>query len=176
LPEVAGSAGDGGSPILTTMAETLTPEAAPRRLLELSSDARSAVLLDAAGSPAASTEADPERGRALAELARELFETVDRATRDWDPDPPEQIEVQVPGGAVFASRTTRWTLAVVARRAALSSLMLWDLRAVLGELEGGPPIRRSISVDDGGAPEEASEEAAAEESPVPELGPLGDDA
>ena len=59
--------------------------------------------------------------------------------------------MQVPGGAVFASRTPRWTLAVVARRAALSSLMLWDLRAVLGELEGGPPIRRSTSTDDGAA-------------------------
>jgi hypothetical protein len=161
------------------MVETLTPDAAPGRLLELSSDARSAVLLDAAGAPAAWTEADPKLGRALAELARELFETVDRATRDWDPDPPEQIEVQVPGGAVFASRTPRWTLAVVARRAALSSLMLMDLRAVLGELEGGPPIRRSTSADDGGtgAPptEEASEEAAAGESPVPELGAPGDE-
>jgi hypothetical protein len=161
------------------MAETLTPDAAPARLLELSSDARAAVLLDAAGAPAAWTEADAEGGRALAELARELFETVDRATRDWDPDPSEQIEVQVPGGAVFASRTPRWTLAVVARRAALSSLMLWDLRAVLGELEGAPPIRRSTSGDDGAASdtpaEQASEEAAAGESPVPELGARGDE-
>ena len=57
----------------------------------------------------------------------------------------------MPGGAVFASRTPRWTLAVVARRAALSSLMLWDLRAVLGELEGGPPIRRSTSAEEGAA-------------------------
>jgi hypothetical protein len=160
------------------MVETLTPAAAPARLLELSSDARAAVLLDAAGSPAASTEADPERGRALADLTRELFETVDRATRDWDPDPPEQVEVQIPGGAVFASRTPRWTLAVVARRAALSSLMLWDLRAVLGELEGGPPIRRSTSADEGAvatSSEEASEEAAAGELPLPELGPRGDE-
>jgi predicted regulator of Ras-like GTPase activity (Roadblock/LC7/MglB family) len=159
------------------MPETLTPEAAPARLLELSSDARAAVLLDAAGSPVASTEPDKERGRVLSELARELFDTVDRATRDWDPDPPEQIEVQVAGGAVFASRTPRWTLAVVARRAALSSLMLWDLRAVLAELEGGPQIRRSIAAADsteaGG--EAASEEAAAEESPVPELGRREDD-
>jgi hypothetical protein len=80
---------------------------------------------------------------------------------------------------VFASRTPRWTLAVVARRAALSSLMLWDLRAVLGELEGGPPIRRSTSADEGGAgdaSEEVSEEAATEELPVPELGARGDDA
>jgi hypothetical protein len=87
--------------------------------------------------------------------------------------------VQVPGGAVFASRTPRWTLAVVARRAALSSLMLWDLRAVLGELEGGAPIRRSTSGDDGAASgtpaEQASEEAAAGESPVPELGAPGDE-
>ncbi len=155
-----------------------SPPRPPRRAsCELSGDARSAVLLDAAGSPAASTEADPERGRALADLTRELFETVDRATRDWDPDPPEQVEVQVPGGAVFASRTPRWTLAVVARRAALSSLMLWDLRAVLGELEGGPPIRRSTSAEDGaGTPtDEPADEAAAGESPVPELGPSGDD-
>jgi hypothetical protein len=156
------------------MAETLTPEAAPARLCELSSDARVAVLLDAAGSPAASSDADPERARALSDLVRELFETVDRATRDWEPDPPEQIEVQVPGGAVFASRTPRWTLAVVARRAALSSLMLWDLRAVLGELEGGPQIRRSTSADEG-ARGPATEEAAAGDSPVPELGREGDE-
>jgi predicted regulator of Ras-like GTPase activity (Roadblock/LC7/MglB family) len=151
------------------MPATLTPKAAPKRICELSSDARAAVLLDAAGSPAASSVKDRKRARALAELTRELFETVDRATRDWEPDPPEQIEVQVPGGAVFASRTPRWTLAVVARRAALSSLMLWDLRAVLDELEGGPPIRRSISAEEG-APGPASEEVAAGESPVPELG------
>jgi hypothetical protein len=155
------------------MAETLTPEAAPARLCELSGDARVAVLLDAAGSPAGSSEPDRERARALADLTRDLFETVDRATRDWEPDPPEQVEVQVPGGAVFASRTPRWTLAVVARRGALASLMLWDLRAVLGELEGGPPIRRSTSADEG-ATGPATEEAAAGESPVPELGREGD--
>jgi Roadblock/LC7 domain len=151
------------------MAETLTPERAPARLCELSSDARAAVLLDAAGSPAGSSEGDPQRARALADLTRELFEKVDRATRDWKVDPPQQVEVQVPGGAVFASRTSRWTLAVVARRTALSSLMLWDLRAVLGELEGGPSIRISTSADDG-AHEHASDEDVASELPLPELG------
>jgi len=151
------------------MAATLTPEATPGRLLDLSADARAAVLLDAAGSPAGSSETEPGRARALADLTRELFETVDRATRDWDADPPQQVEVQVPGGAVFASRTPRWTLAVVARRGALSSLMLWDLRAVLDELEGGAPIRRSISVEDEPAGP-VTEEEAASESPVPELG------
>ena len=73
----------------------------------------------------------------LAQLARTLFETVDRAHRDMPGGPPEQAEVQVDGGTVYASRTPRWTLAVVARRNALSSLMLMDLRAVLAELDGG---------------------------------------
>lgn len=157
------------------MPETLTPEDAAARLCELSADARSAVLLDAAGAPAGSSEADPERARELGELARELFETVDRATRDWDFDPPEQVEAQVPGGAVFASRTPRWTLVVVARRAALASLMLWDLRAVLGELEGGAPIRRSMgaSEEHRASEEGGSEEDAASGLPLPELGRSG---
>ena len=95
-----------------------------------------------ARSPAAS-EDEHDHAHALGDLARRLFEEVDRATRDWDTEPPEQVEVQMPGGAVFASRTPRWTLAAVAQRGALSSLMLYDLRAMLRELEGGPPISRS---------------------------------
>ena len=75
--------------------------------------------------------------------------------------------MQIPGGAVFASRTPRWTLAAVASRGALSSLMLYDLRAVLGELEGGAADqalgRRS--------PPAADEEHGVERrSPMPELG------
>jgi predicted regulator of Ras-like GTPase activity (Roadblock/LC7/MglB family) len=155
--------------ILTRMADTLTPERAAERLCELSADVRAAVLLDAAGGLAAASEDDRDRARELGELARRLFEEVDRATRDWDTEPPEQVEVQVPGGAVFASRTPRWTLAAVAKRGALTSLMLHDLRAVLGELEGGPRIRRSVSVEDGGSGP-VTEEHAAEELPMPELG------
>jgi hypothetical protein len=151
------------------MAGTLTPDRTAARLCQLSSDARAAVLLDAAGALAGSSNLDPERARKLGDLARELFDTVDRATRDWDADPAEQVEVQVPGGAAFASRTPRWTLAVVARRGALASLMLYDLRAVLGELEGGPAIRVATAAEEG-ARERASEEEAASELPLPELG------
>ena len=114
-----------------------TPERAPDRLCELNADARAAVLLDAAGALASCTDPDRARAEKMAELARELFVAVDSASLA---EPAEQVEVQVPGGAVFASRTPRWTLAVVARRAALSSLILYDLRAVLGELDGGPRI------------------------------------
>jgi hypothetical protein len=151
------------------MADMLTPERAGERLRELSADVRAAVLLDAAGSLAGAGVDDREQAQTLAELARRLFEEVDRATRDWDTEPPEQVEVQVPGGAVFASRTPRWTLAAVARKGALASLMLYDLRALLGELEGGPAIRRSTSVEEG-VPGPATEEHAAEELPMPELG------
>jgi hypothetical protein len=161
--------GQGHAAILTAMAGTLTPERTAARVCELSSDVRAAVLLDAAGALAGSSESDARRGRVLADLARSLFETVDRSTRDWDSDPAEQIEVQVPGGAVFASRTPRWTLAVVARRSALSSLMLYDLRAVLDELEGGPPIRRATAAD-ADSYGSATEEEAAGELPLPELG------
>ena len=146
--------------ILTRMPDTLTPERAAERLCELSADVRAAVLLDAAGSLAGAGdeagEAGRDEARALGELARQLFEEVDRATRDWDTEPPEQVEVQVPGGAVFASRTPRWTLAAVAKRGALSSLVLYDLKALLGELEGGPPIRRSQSAEERAAAPTAS--------------------
>lgn len=152
--------------ILTTMADTLTPERAADSLCELSVDVRAAVLLDAAGSLAGAGGEGSEHARVLSDLARQLFEEVDRATRDWDAEPPEQVEVQVPGGVVFASRTPRWTLAAVAKRGALSSLLLYDLRAVLSELEGGPPIRRSQSAEE----RVAAEEFAVEELPMPELG------
>jgi hypothetical protein len=135
------------------MADTLTPERAAERLRGLSADVRAAVLLDAAGSLAGASDDDYERGPALGELARKLFEEVDRATRDWDTEPPEQVEVQVPGGAVFASRTPRWTLVAVAKRGALASLMLYD-SASAEERAAGP----------------ATEEHAAEELPMPELG------
>src|SRR5918992_1185018 len=119
--------------ILTSMAGTLIPERTAERLCGLSADARAAVLLDAAGALAGVHGVPAERSEELADLARELFDAVDRAGRDIPGGPPEQVEVQVEGGAVYASRTPRWTLAVVGRRAALPSLMLMDLRAVLGE-------------------------------------------
>jgi predicted regulator of Ras-like GTPase activity (Roadblock/LC7/MglB family) len=151
------------------MAGTLTPERTAERLCELSADARAAVLLDAAGSLAGAHGVGEESSRELGELAARLFEAVDRAHRDIPGGPPEQVEAQVERGTVYASRTPRWTLAVVARRGALSSLMLMDLRAVLGELEEGRTIRRCTAAEES-APGPATEEAAAGESPVPELG------
>jgi hypothetical protein len=106
----------------------VAPAELPERLIELSADARAAVLLDSrddssvAGGPADADE--------LADCARELLRAVDRAADE----PPAELEAQVAGGAVFLVRGPRWTLLTVARRSALSSLMLYDMRTMLGGL------------------------------------------
>jgi hypothetical protein len=105
------------------------PAAVPQRLVELSTDARAAVLLDASGEPAVA--GSDTREQELVEGARELMRAVDRAADE----PPAEVEAQVVGGSIFAVRGPRWTLVAVARRSALASLMLYDMRALLGGLE-----------------------------------------
>ena len=113
-------------------ATPLTPQSVAQKAIEVARDARAVVVLDSGGELAGSSESDEERSRALAELAKELVEAVDAAAPG---EPPEQVEAQVDGGAVYMVRRPDWTLAAVARRQALSSLMFYDLRAVLSELE-----------------------------------------
>ena len=110
-------------------AGTLAPAELPSRLVELSADTRAAVLLDGSGEVAAAsgTAGDAELG----DRARELLRAVDRAASE----PPSELEAQVLGGSVFAVRRPHWTLVAVARRSALSSLMLYDMRALLDSLE-----------------------------------------
>lgn len=76
------------------------------------------------------TAGDP-RAVALRELALELLREADSSGAE----PCSQLEVAAAGGAVFAVRGRHYTLAVVAPRTALSSLMLYDLRSVVDELE-----------------------------------------
>jgi hypothetical protein len=109
-----------------------TPAAVAERACELARDARAVVVLDGRGRLAGSSESDQERSEALGDLAGELVEAMDTATPG---EQPEQLEAQVVGGAVYLVRHADWTIAAVARRRALSSLMFYDLRAVLSELE-----------------------------------------
>jgi hypothetical protein len=104
-------------------------KSAAERLCEMSEDARAAVILDAGGELAGASGTD--RASDLASLAGELLEAVDAAAPG---EPPEQVEAQVEAGAVFVVRRPDWTLAAVTRRSALSSLMFYDIRAVLGDL------------------------------------------
>jgi hypothetical protein len=109
-----------------------TPQSVAERACELARDARAAVVLDSTDELAGSSESDAERSAALGDLTRELVEALDAATPG---EHPEQLEAQVEGGAVYLVRRPDWTIAVVARRKALSSLMFYDMRAVLSELE-----------------------------------------
>jgi hypothetical protein len=108
--------------------EALAPGEAPKRLMELSEDVRAAVLLDRSGEAAGCTE--PARTEPLSQAARDLVRAVDRVAEA----PTAELEAQVAGGGVYLVRSADWTFVVVARRSALSSLMLYDMRAVLTEL------------------------------------------
>jgi predicted regulator of Ras-like GTPase activity (Roadblock/LC7/MglB family) len=116
---------------------TLTPELALRYLDELSTDIRAAVLIDSAGHVAAAhaAQGDPPADK-LGELAGRLFEQADKAAGATNAFEGEvaQLEATTTDGAVFAVRAEGWTIAVVAGRFALPSLMFYDLRAVLSDL------------------------------------------
>jgi hypothetical protein len=111
--------------------DDLTPRDAPGLLRELSPDVRAALLLDAAGALVADSEDDPEQAEELAERVRQLVAVADSAAGG---EPPEQLEVQVEAGTVFAARDPGHLLAAVTRRSALSSLMFYDMRALLAAL------------------------------------------
>lgn len=82
------------------------------------------VLLDAEGRLAAVDAGHEADGEALADLARGLLERAGT----------NQIEVSTGAGIVYALRAGDLALAVVAGRFALSSLVFFDMRRVLGEI------------------------------------------
>ena len=114
---------------MTTTAQAA--QSALSRLGELSSDIRAAVVVDADGSPAAHWGAG--EGEDMAALVAELLEQVDAATGERT----SEVEVATGAGGVFALRGGRYALGAVGGRFALSSLVRWDLRHLLGELEAG---------------------------------------
>jgi predicted regulator of Ras-like GTPase activity (Roadblock/LC7/MglB family) len=119
--------------VATVSAQALTPELALQYLGELSTDIKASVVLSADGRTAAESKPG-EAGDRLRELTAQLFERADAA----DDQPVTQVEVSTGDGAVYAVRDERWTIGVVTGRFALSSLMFYDLRSVLADLEGRP--------------------------------------
>jgi len=98
---------------------------------ELSTDIKASVVVSADGRTAAASRPG-EPGDRLRELTRQLFEHADGA----DGQTVAQVEVSTGDGAVYAVRDERWIVGVVTGRFALSSLMFYDLRSVLSDLEG----------------------------------------
>jgi hypothetical protein len=112
----------------------LTPALALDYLDELSTDIRAAVVLDGGGELAASSWDDDERAGRMRELVGELLARAAAVAPDAGVD---QVEVTTADGSVFAVRGSDWTVAVVAGRKPLSSLMFYDLRRVVSDLGGG---------------------------------------
>jgi predicted regulator of Ras-like GTPase activity (Roadblock/LC7/MglB family) len=117
--------------IVAGVPAALTPELALQYLGELSTDIKASVVVSADGRTAAASRPG-EPGDRLRELTEELFARADAA----DDRAVTQVEVSTGEGAVYAVRDERWTISVVTGRFALSSLMFYDLRSVLGDLEG----------------------------------------
>ncbi|HVS29589.1 MAG TPA: hypothetical protein VHE14_08545 [Solirubrobacteraceae bacterium] len=99
----------------------LQPEDALDQLAALSIDVRAGVVLDAAGRRLAGSSV-------LAGPAAQLLDAA----------PASAIEVVTERGAVFAVRSPQRALAVVTGRPVVASLVLYDLRRVLAELEPRP--------------------------------------
>jgi hypothetical protein len=117
--------------VATVSAPALTPELALDYLGQLSTDIKASAVVSADGRATATSKAGAT-GDKLRELTEQLFERADAA----DDRVVTQVEVSTGDGAVYAVRDERWTIAVVCGRFALSSLMFYDLRSVLGDLEG----------------------------------------
>jgi predicted regulator of Ras-like GTPase activity (Roadblock/LC7/MglB family) len=112
----------------------LTPALALDYLDELSTDIRGAVVLDADRRVVAAWRGDADRAERLREPLSELLEHADAFA--GAPGSAAQIEVTTQRGAVFCVTDSDWTLAVVTGRFALPSLVFYDLRHVLEDLEG----------------------------------------
>ncbi len=112
----------------------LTPELALDYLDELSTDIEVALVLDSGGRLAAATGEDEDRKDRMATLVVEVLDRAAEAAPDAGVD---QVEVTTAEGSVFAVRGTQWTVAVVAGRKPLASLMFYDLRNVVSDLGNG---------------------------------------
>jgi hypothetical protein len=113
--------------------EAVTNELALRYLLELSTDIRVALLIDADGNLVASAPERPseeaaERG---VDFAREAFALAS------DRETPVEVDVTVDGGTVLLVREDDPALVCVAGPFALPGLILHDMRVVLGDLRRG---------------------------------------
>ncbi|MEA2421946.1 MAG: hypothetical protein QOF55_1045 [Thermoleophilaceae bacterium] len=109
----------------------LTPALALDYLDELSTDIEVGLVLDSGGRLAAATGDDDERKDRMRGLVVEILDHASKASPDAGVD---QVEVTTAEGSVFAVRGTSWTVAVVAGRKPLASLMFYDLRNVISDL------------------------------------------
>lgn len=98
----------------------MSPERALDRLLAMAVDARDGVVLGADGRRLAGS-------RVLSAPVRDLFAAAGDAA---------EVEVATGKGTVYAARSGRRTVAVVAARSALPAAMRYDVHMTLREVDG----------------------------------------
>jgi hypothetical protein len=120
-------------------------ELALRYLLELSSDIRMALLLDAEGGLVASAP-QPPPGR-LSELAGEL--SREAGALFAGAGEPVEIDAACDGGAVFLIRSEEGAMVCLTDRSVLAGLIFYDMHAVLVDLDraAGAEARRVGAAD-----------------------------
>ena len=122
MPDPMTSDGSNRAPTLDDPAEAVA------YLEEISPEMRGCAILDSRGEVVAATG---EKGE-WAEPARELVAAADAATGE----PAGHAHIATGDGEVFCVRHRDLVAVAVAERLVLSSLMTFDLRAVLRELTG----------------------------------------
>ncbi len=133
------------------MSEAVSGEAAASALAyltEMSPDLRGGAILDAEGDVLAAS-GRPERWR---DDVAALLAAADKAGEEQ----VEQLHIAGEQGEVFAVRQAGLVALAVTDRFALSSLLLFDMRAILRDLaEGGDGKGRDGDGDGRGAPDAA---------------------
>ena len=107
-------------------------------LTEISSQIRSAVLLDEGGAVSASTLAD-ERAARMAGAARELLAAAERTRPGLGPGTLAQLEVATLDGSVFVVRDHGRVIAATTSPEPTVGLVFYDLKSCLRSATEGKP-------------------------------------
>ena len=105
--------------------------------MEISSQIKTAVLMDADGKLLASTVADDAGASALARAARNLLEAAEQTRRGVAPESLTQLEVATLEGSVFLVRDGDRLIAATTTAEPTVGLVFYDLKSCLRQVAGG---------------------------------------
>jgi len=109
-------------------------------LTEISSQIRTAVVLDAKGALAGSTIEDEGRAGDLARAARELLAAADAVKADLVP--LTQLEAATAEGNVFVVRDQKASIAATTAPNPTVGLVFYDLKSALRDVKPKPPASK----------------------------------
>lgn len=109
-------------------------------LMELSSQIRAAVVLDAEGTVVAASSGDSARAAALGAAVRDLVAAA--ADLGSDGRDVTRVEVELDEGAIFVVREGAITVAATTGPSPTSGLVVYDLRTCLQAITPAEPKKR----------------------------------